>query len=198
MTTTIFDKHGNTLIIDGANATLNGTAIATKIQPRANGTSFYINYNGATLSFSNLTVEQANAVNNYNAQRISTRNANGITRAPKNFVHANDYTSIDEMLADTLAPVEVVKMRSIVNARKVSKECFMREASIKLEQAKKEYDELLTAWQTANELTDAELDCQLEQLRQNCNKQFAIDRVAKLSKNDLQAMLLDLLEKASN
>ena len=197
MTTTIFDKHNNALTINGEIATLNGSPISTKIQPRANGTSFYINYNGATLSFSNLTTEQANAINNYNAQRISKHNASGIVRAPKNFVRSNDYTSIDEMLADTLAPVEVVKMRSIVNARKVSKECFLREASIKLEQARKEYEDLLTAWETANLLTDAELDAQLETLRQNCNKQFAIDRVSKLSKNDLQAMLLDLLAKAS-
>ena len=126
MTTTIYDKHNNALTIDGATATLNGMPISTKVQPRANGTSFYINYNGATLSFSNLTTEQANAVNNYNAQRTATRNANGIVRAPKNFIHSVDYASIDEMLADTLAPIEVVKMRSIVNARKVSKECFLR------------------------------------------------------------------------
>lgn len=195
MTTTILDKHNNALTIDGATATLNGQPISTKIQPRANGTSFYINYNGATLSFSNLTTEQANAVNNYNAQRISTRNASGIVRAPKNFVHSTDYASVDEMLTDTLAPIEVVKMRSIVNARKVSKECFMREATAKLEQARKEYDELLTAWQTANELTDDELNAQLEQLRQDCNKQFTIDRVARLNKNDLQALLLELLNK---
>ena len=193
--TTIYDKHNNALTIDGGNATLNGMPISTKIQPRANGTSFYINYNGATLSFGNLTTEQANAINDYNAKRISTRNASGIVRAPKNFIHSTDYASIDEMLTDTLAPVEVVKMRSIVNARKVSKECFMREASIKLEQAKREYEELLTAWETANLLTDTELDAQLEQLRKDCNKQFAIDRIAKMNKKDLQTMLADLLNK---
>ena len=195
MTTTIFDKHNNALVIDGATATLNGQPISTKIQPRANGTGFYINYNGATLSFSNLTTEQANAINDYNAQRVSTRNASGVVRAPKNFVHASFYASIDDMLADTLAPIEVVKMRSTVNARKVSKECFLREASIKLEQAKKEYEDLLTAWETANLLTDDELNTNLEQLRQDCNKQFALDRIAKMNKKDLQAMLADLLNK---
>lgn len=199
MTTTIFDKHSNALVIDGANATLNGMPIATKIQPRANGTSFYINYNGATLSFSNLTTEQANAINEYNALRDELRakkqaDGNKISR-PKNFVHANFYGTADEMLADALAPIEVVKIRSIVNARKVSKECFLREASIKLEQAQKEYDELLTAWQTANELSDTELDRQLEILRLDCNKQFAIDRVSKMNRHDLQEMLLNFLNK---
>lgn len=196
MTTTIYDKHGNTLSIDNNIATLNGQPIATKIQPRNNGTSFYINYNGATISFSNLTSEQANAVNNYNATRTTTRNnATSTARNIKGFVHTTDYATVEEMLADTLAPLAVVKIRSIVNARKVSKECFMREISIKLEQVQKEYNELLNAWLTANELTDTELDTQLENLRLECNKQFAVDRIAKMNKNDLQALLLELLNK---
>lgn len=200
MTTTIFDcNNKHQLTLDNGTATIDGNVITTKVNPRTNGSGFWINYNGSVISFSNLSVEQANAINEYNALRDELKakkqvNGNKFSR-PKNFVHSTDYASIDEMLADTLAPIEVVKIRSIVNARKVSKECFLREASIKLEQAQKEYNELLTAWQTANELTDAELDNQLEQLRQDCNKQFALDRVAKMSKNDLQALLLELLNK---
>ena len=200
MATTIFDcNNKHQLCVEYGTATLDGNVITTKVNPRTNGNGYWLSYNGHTISFNNLTVEQANAINAYNAFRDELKakkqvNGNKISR-PKNFVHSNDYTSIDEMLTDALAPIEVVKMRSIVNARKVSKDCFMREVSIKLEQAQKEYDELLTAWQTANELTDTELDNQLEKLRQDCNKQFAIDRVAKLSKNDLQALLLELLNK---
>ena len=197
MSTTIFDKHGNALTIDGATATLNGQPITTKVNPRANsnGTSVYVNHNGSIVSFSNLSVEQANAVNDYNAQRTARKATSGNTRTIRGFVHSTDYASVEEMLNDTLAPIEVVKMRSIVDARKVSKDLFLREATAKLEQAQKEFDELQTAWDTANTIDDNELNTQLEQLRQDCNKQFAIDRIAKLNKNDLQAMLLELLSK---
>lgn len=200
MTTTIYDcNNQHQLTLDNGTATLDGIVLTTKVYPRTNGNGFWVNFNGSVISFSNLSVEQANAINEYNALRDGLKakkqvHGNKISR-PKNFVHSTDYASVDEMLTDALAPIEVVKVRSIVNARKVSKECFMREATIKLEQAQKEYDELLTAWQTANELTDTELDTRLEKLRQDCNKQFAIDRVAKLSKNDLQALLLELLNK---
>lgn len=200
MTTTIFDcNNQHQLTIDNSTATLDGIMLTTKVNPRTNGNGFWVNFNGNVVSFSNLSVEQANAINEYNAMREQMKAKKqvdgGKILRPKNFVHSTDYATIDEMLADTLAPVQVVKMRSIVNARKVSKECFLREVGNKLAQAQREYDEMLNAWETANLLTDSELDNQLEKLRQDCNKQFAIDRVAKLSKTDLQALLLELLNK---
>lgn len=200
MTTTIFDcNNQHQLTIDNGTATLDGIVLTTKVNPRTNGNGFWVNFNGNVVSFSNLSVEQANAINEYNAFREELKAkkqvSGGKIARPKNFVHSTDYATIDEMLADTLAPVQVVKMRSIVNARKVSKECFLREVSNKLAQAQREYDEMLDAWETANLLTDSELDNQLEKLRQDCNKQFAIDRVAKLSKTDLQELLLQLLNK---
>lgn len=193
MKATIQDKHGNTLNIDGNTATLNGQPVATKIQPRANGTSFYINFNGSTISFGNLTSEQANAINNYNATRTATRNST--TRNVKGFVHTSNYATVAEMLADTMAPLAVVKMRSVVNARKVSKECFLREAQLKVKQAQKELDELASVWEKANKVKEEKFNKELEALRVECNKQFTIERASKLNKTELQALLVELLTK---
>ena len=185
--TTLTNKNGNILTIDGNIATLNGVQINCKIRNSQRPNHVYVSRDGKNPAFAVENTDQANAINYYNANRQNAVAGATLTKQPKNFAHATDYATVEDMLNDAIAPVAVVKMRDQVNARKVSKSTFLLEIDWQIEDLKQKRDALATAWD--------EFNAKLEDLRIACNKQFLIDRLAKMSKTDLQALAMSMLAK---